>query len=644
MNSTFMGLEIGKKGLMAHQQALHVTGHNISNAENQEYSRQRVVITSADPIYVPALNRANTAGNLGQGAVVSQVERIRDQFIDNRIVAEKNVMGFWQTKNQFIYQIETVYNEPSDESIRSRLDSLWSSWEELSKYPEERSTREVVAQKAVNLSNEVKHVYRQLFDLRVDANRQVGHVVDQVNMYARSIRDINLRITKAEALGDNPNDLMDRRDAIIEKLSELVDISVGRNDDDEVIVYLGSENLVQGEVLRPIKTVQDPDNSGFFKVVWEYSEREVKRFNSEEEITRKGGKLSALFEVRDIILRENINDVNAFAINLVDFTNEIHRDGFSRKGETNIDFFNHLTIGDNPDGNYDLDNSGVDNVTAIYKVSGSNKIDASAAIGIKGVLTFMKNDEQDSKVPIQYYPSDTVNSVIKKINDAKVGVVAYLNHNGQLALKGTIAQDSDKKNFMIRHMEDSGQFLVGLTGILKQKGVQGAFNYSSVNEIIKLLPNREHITITPKFNPASYMGVSDTITRDVDKISAARGKDVGGTGDFNTSSGIGDGSNALKLARLRYGNYMVDANTNFNDYYTSLISRIGSQGEEAKDRIKNQETLLKNLTNLRKSVSGISLDEEMAQMVAFQHGYNASARVISTMDKMLDTIINRMGV
>ena len=126
MNSTFMGLEIGKRGLMSHQQALHVTGHNISNAENKEYSRQRVVISSADPLYVPALNRANSEGNIGQGSVVSSVERIRDQFIDDRIVTEKNNMGYWSSRNDFLRQIEGVYNEPSDQSVRSRLDQLWN--------------------------------------------------------------------------------------------------------------------------------------------------------------------------------------------------------------------------------------------------------------------------------------------------------------------------------------------------------------------------------------------------------------------------------------------------------------------------------------------------------------------------------------
>ncbi len=635
MNSTFMGLEIGKRGLMSHQQALHVTGHNISNAENKEYSRQRVVIKAADPLYVPSLNRANTPGNIGQGSTVTAVERIRDSFIDDRIITEKNTMGYWQTRDNFIYQIESVYNEPSDLSIRHKLDELWRSWEELSKYPEERSTREVVKEKAVNLSNEVKHVYRQLYDLQQDANRQIAQRVEQINMYARDIRDLNERILKAEVVGDNPNDLKDRRDALIEKLSGLTDISVGRTDRDEIIVYIGSENLVQGEVFRPLLAELDPENKGFYKVVWKGTGRDV---------AVKGGELEGLFGIRDKVLQQNINDMNAFAINLVDLTNEIHRDGFGRKGETNVNFFEHLLISDNTEGNFDLNNDGVNDVTALFKVSGNNRINASAAIGITGTLTFVMNDELESNVQIDYNASDTVNTVIKKINDARMGVVAYLNHSSELSLKATIAKDAGNRNFMIRHLEDSGQFLVGLTGILKQSGAQGAFDYRRVDDIRKLLPSREHITVTPKFNPASYIAVNDAIISDVDRIAAARGRDVGGTGDVNTSNGMGDGSNALRIARIRRQNAMIDDNSTFNDFYTAVISRIGTQGEETKDRIKNQEALLKNLTNLRESVSGVNLDEEMANMVAFQHGYNAAARVISVMDQMLNTIINRMGV
>lgn len=635
MNSTFMGLEIGKKGLQSHQQALHITGHNISNAENREYSRQRVVISSADPIYAPALNRANTAGQIGQGSLVSVIERIRDVFIDDRIIAEKNSLGYWETKNSFIYQIEAVYNEPSDQSVRSRLDQLWTAWEELSKYPEERSTREVVKHKAINLSGEVNSVYRQLVDLRDNANRQVAHRVEQINMLGRDIRDLNERILKAEALGDRPNDLMDKRDALTEKLSQIVNISLGRTDKDELIVYIDGENFVQGSLLRQISAEENPENNGMYKVIWA---------DTGTDVFVKNGELAGLLDIRDKVLRENINDMNAFAINLIDMVNEVHRDGFGRRGQTNIDFFRHIPISDSPEGNFDLNSDGVEEISAIFKVAGTNRVDASAAIGIRGSLTFITNDAVEAEVHVDYNEKDTVNSVIKKINDAGTGVVAYLDHNGVLALKATIAKDDDKKNFIIRHLEDSGQLLTGFTGILKESGPQGSFDYRRLNDIRKLLSPSEHITVAPKFNPAGYMQVSGRISDDVDAIAAAQGIDAGGTGDFNTGNGIGDGTNAIRIAHLRYKHGMVDTNATFNEFYVSLISRIGTQGEEAKDRVESQETLMKNLANMRESISGVNLDEEMANMVAFQHGYNASARVINTINQMLDTIINRMGV
>ncbi len=633
MSSTFMGLEIGKRGLLSHQQALHVTGHNISNAENKEYSRQRVVITSADPIYAPSLNRASGAGQIGQGSNVETIERIRDSFIDDRIVAEKNTMGYWKSKNDFVYQVENIYNEPSDQSMRSRMDALWGAWQELSKYPEERSTREVVKEKGVHLANEVNNVFRQLYSLREDADRQVVQRVDQINIYAADIRNLNERIQKAEALGDKPNDLLDKRDALIEKLSEIVNVSVGRNDKDETIVYINGENLVQGNIFRPLKVVKNPENSGMHDVVWK---------DTETPVYVKSGELAGLIEVRDQIIRQNITDVNALAISITDLTNEIHRDGFGRRGDTNQNFFRHMNISDNNEGNFDINNDGVNDVSAIYKVAGNNKIDASAAIGITGTLTFARNDKYDSIAEIDYNASDTVNSVMKKINDANLGVVAYIDHNSHFAVKATSAKDDDRKHFMIRHLEDSGQFMVGLTGILKQSGQGGSFDYRRVDDIMKFIPQREHITVTPKFNPAANMAVSDAVMRDVDVIAAAKGKDVGGTGDNNVSNGIGDGTNALQIANLRQKTSMVDTKSTFNEFYTALISRIGTQGEETKNRIENQTVMLKNLENMRQSVSGINLDEEMAGMVAFQHGYNANARMISTIDKMLETII-RLG-
>jgi flagellar hook-associated protein 1 FlgK len=140
------------------------------------------------------------------------------------------------------------------------------------------------------------------------------------------------------------------------------------------------------------------------------------------------------------------------------------------------------------------------------------------------------------------------------------------------------------------------------------------------------------------------MRVSDDVGRDPASVAAGRGKDVGGTGDYNTAGGIGDGSNALLIAAsLKQGARMVGRQENVEEFYNSLIAKLGTESRTAGDAVLRLKDDLVSLGNFRQSVMGVSLDEEMSNMVQFQHSYNASARVISTMDQMLETIINRMG-
>ena len=100
--SSFFGIELGKRSLQNFKTALEVTGHNINNVATKGYSRQRVVMRSFDkPLEAPSLNRAERAGQIGQGAEITTVERIRDQFIDSKIMMELGTDGYWKTKSDY---------------------------------------------------------------------------------------------------------------------------------------------------------------------------------------------------------------------------------------------------------------------------------------------------------------------------------------------------------------------------------------------------------------------------------------------------------------------------------------------------------------------------------------------------------------
>lgn len=644
MGSTFGGLEIGKRGISVHQTAINTTGHNISNADNEHYARQRVAMESMDPIYNPSLNRAGTKGQLGQGVSVAQIERIRDHFYDDQIVDAQNVKNFWDARYNYLYQMEKVFNEPTDNSLRSLTNKFWASWEELAAYSTDFSHREVVLERANSLTTRIKDVYDKLTQLRVRANNEVIADVDRVNSLATDIRDLNERIMKIQALGDQPNDLMDRRDKAVEMLSEIVNVHVGRGDKDEMIVFIGEQALVQGEIQRKLKTIPDAQNDGMARVAWEHSDRDL---------ALNGGHLLGLLEVRDKAIVERIDQVDLYAVNMSDIVNEIHRDGFGLNGATNRDFFAIRALSSNSNGNYQLQNAranfdlnqdGTAEITAIFRVSGTNTVDPTRKVGLDGTLTFFRNDKDNTPVSVDYSRDETLEEIIKRINDSNAGVVAYMNHDNQLALKAVTADDDRRTNFMLRHLEDSGELLVGYTGVLNSSGEAGAFDFRRVNEISKLRPPLQDITLTPIFHPAAYLGLSREVAGDPASIAAGRGKDLGGTGDYNTPGGAADGTNALLVASsLKQGNSMFGRTRNPDEFYNALISKLGSESRTAEDAVMRQKDNLKELNNMRQSVMGVSLDEEMSNMVQFQHAYNASARVINTMNELLDTIINRMG-
>ncbi|MCB1193958.1 MAG: flagellar hook-associated protein FlgK [Leptospiraceae bacterium] len=636
MGSTFSGLEVGKRGITTHQQALHTTGHNISNADNKSYSRQRVTITTNDPIYDPSLNRAKVAGQIGQGSQVASIERVRDQYIDDRIIETSSQKEYWKTKDEYLHQVETVFNEPVGNTIRSNMDQFWSAWEELANYPQESAHRSVLKEKAVGLGSRIEDSFKKLDILRNQANSEVQNKTNQLTLIAEKLRVLNEKIGKAEALGDNPNDLYDRRDASIEELSTLVDVSIGRSDEDEFMVFVGQQILVQGSKRNNIVLVGNPENEGRWDLVWEETGKQV---------VLSSGRIVGLIEVRDKILKEKIDQLDSIAMNLMDTVNEIHKDGFGLNGKTNINFFEPRNLSRNSFGEFDTNGDGVNDMTTVFRVSGKTSVETDSPLGISGAMTFYRNDKNSTPVIVPYFNDDTLAGVINRINRSEAGVNAFMNHDNQLVIKGRIAEDHPKNNFIIRHIEDSGNLLVGLTGILSGNGTAGSYDFQRVGDVNKFQTERENVTFTPHYHPSSYVRVSQDILHNTANIAASRGKDVGGLGDYNTMNGYKDGSNALLIANaLRDKPVMLEEQKTLADFYTFMISKLGTEEREARQEFGVQEAMILEFENLRQSIMGVSLDEEMANLVQFQHAFNASAKMIQTQSELLDTIINRLKV
>ena len=627
MISTFHGIEMGKRSLVAHTQAMNVTGQNLNNLNTEGYSRQKIELQTFSPLYIPGLSRENTPGQIGQGVEVATVRRIRDQLVDNRIISSSKDFGYFDMKNKYLHQMQLVYAEPSVyndpmmyNTLRRGFDDFMNAWSDVANNPEEKSARTVLVEKANILTNSVQHHFKEMTDIRNNVNMEIEEKVKEVNDLSQKIAALNERILRSEAVGDNPNDLYDKRDLFIDRLSKIADINVSREDSNELVLYIGSKMLVQGGEYEQLRMVPDSENRGYSDIYW--ADGEMVQF--------RGGELAGLVDLRDVDLYEEQKKINSFAVNVADLVNEIHRDGFGLNGTTGNSFFIEYPYTTDASGNFDVDRDGTDDSTFLFKISGTNKVELNDKIGIRGEMNL-------NGVAVEYTETDTLQNVIDKINQAGAGVNAFVNAQGKLSLKADYFTDGQTPDFVLRHVEDSGMFLTGYAGILQQSGADGAFDSSNVGEVAKLRANSVW-SIAPLTDPAVYMAVDSKIKKDVNYIAAAGGVDTTGDGIKNISNGSGDSSNALRISSLKENHVMVGMSMTFSQYFENLVADVGSRAREAESGFKVQENMMNNLENLRKSVSSVNLDEEFANLIKFQHGYNATARFVSEMDKMLETL------
>jgi len=622
MGSTFGGIEIGKRSLIGHTLAMDTVGHNVSNADVEGYSRQRVEMEPFPPIYDPALNRAERAGQLGQGMQAERIERIKDMLLERRIVSEASGQGYWESRDKYLQMLEQVHNEPTEHSVRALMDRFWESWQELSVRPGEMGARKAVLQRGETLVDAIHARFERFKGIRDMLDDDVVGTVKQVNDLAKQIAGLNEQIVKVKAMGDNPNDLMDRRDLLINRLSSLIDVTIDDRDPDEYTVHTGGYHLVQGKHFEEFAAVADGRNEGYARVLWAGGEREM---------FFRGGRLAALIEMRDGDARDEIQKLDAMTVNFIDLVNEIHRAGYGTTRQRGLDFFVEQPFIDNPLGNYDSNGDGAFDSTRLFRLTGANTLDPKAQIGLRGTLTLAGPIEP---VLVEYFPTDSVEDLVERINRSGAEVTARLNREGALTVRATTAADTANPDFVLRAIQDDGEFLTGYAGLLLAPGAGGAYDWGQAGQTERLLGGAS-FAVAPVAHPSGWITVNPALAADPGRVATSFDETLGGPGD---------GAAALAIAQLRTRRVLGGDIATFDDFFAAAVAEIGLKGEQADTALRTQALVMKELADMKSSVSGVNIDEEMANMVKIQHGFNAAARFIAQLDTMLDTVINRMGV
>lgn len=218
-------LNTAKSGMNVSQVAIQTTSHNISNINTPGYSRQRVNQSASSPYSMPGKNSNFGAGQIGTGAQIDDVTRIRNSFYDYQYRSESHQYGSTSVKYEYFKNIEGIFNEPSDTAISSSLNSFFNSWSELSKDPQSSGVKSVVIENGKYLSNSINSAFKRLESLEEGLDKQSEYIMDEVNSMLSQLDKLEKNIKIIQGSGKSPNDFLDKRDQLLDNLSFKLNIN-----------------------------------------------------------------------------------------------------------------------------------------------------------------------------------------------------------------------------------------------------------------------------------------------------------------------------------------------------------------------------------------------------------------------------------
>jgi flagellar hook-associated protein 1 len=232
--SSFYGMQTSLRGLIAQQRMLDTTSHNLANASTVGYTRQEAVLSAslAQQVQVSGSQSA-TGAHLGHGVDVQGFRRVRDQFLDAQYRAQNSSLNDYKARAEALDSAELALNEPSDTGINAQLTKFWQSWSDLSKAPDDTAAKQAVVQQANALTDSIKSVRSQMVaakDGAVGQYQAIAGAGGEVSKIATELAGLNKTISAFVANGDAPNDLMDRRDVLLDQLSGYGQVSVEQLD------------------------------------------------------------------------------------------------------------------------------------------------------------------------------------------------------------------------------------------------------------------------------------------------------------------------------------------------------------------------------------------------------------------------------
>lgn len=642
MRATFSGLNTMVRGIMANQLSLDTTGHNITNAGTEGYSRQTVTLATT---YSEERAGLHGALRVGTGVDALAVERARNVYADMQYRNENPTQKYYETMAVNFDKLETIFDDSRNLGIEEALGKFYQSWVDLSTTTSTAASRTNVIEQGKNLSDLIQTATAELQEQIRSEYEDIKTEVGQIEDILENLVAMNKQVVAQEANGATANDLRDRRDLLVDELSNYMNISVTETEMGAYQINSGGVTLVNGPT-RAHLMMSNGVSSSLYGVDYGVTDFNIKIKESNIVFTPQNGILKARFDsiAEDKAYIDKMADIAMFMLTAF---NDQHKQGWNFDGSYKFtdEAGNDVTVSDET------------TLTAVnyLKADGSAvSTDDEADIKLEGGKYYL-NDEEVTRLDadVKFLTED--GDLITKVPDT-------INFYGKGSIDYQYRYDEENKHKYLYKddaeiTEESNRLLSGVQ-IIAELEVNYRFNENHGDHYVASATSKQYVeTVDSNGNIVGTWEPMPWGDRTADGTNAVYMSEL-----FNISHETiltDNKANALTAAKLILrdldGNAILDADGNeqyatsitrlsINAFYQKSMSTLGIDAYSVDVNYEAMQAIMTQVNNWRDSTSGVDWNEELTNMIKFQKGFASCSRCLTAMDEMLDRLVSSTGV
>ena len=625
-------LSLGVSGLMANQRSLNTIGHNISNANSEGYSRQRVELGARAPTFFGG-------GYIGNGVDVKDVERIYDSFLNTQVEIYSASFNQAQTFSRYASTMDELLADPQV-GMMPAIEGYFGAMQDVANDPSSIPARQALITQAETLADRFNYLDQRMTDLRAQANSQIEDFVAEINSLAEGIATVNRNIVMAPGPGQ-PNDLLDERDRLVSKLSEKISVNTVLQDDGSMNVYIGNgQSLVVGFDATSLSVMRNQFDVTQYEVGISVGGGDYVQVTSQ----LTGGALGGVIDFRDSMLVDAQNSLGKLAMGFAASMNAQHGLGQDLNGNFGQDLFSVGAI-------QVLPGSGVPDVVSatLDDVDGLTNSDYRLTYdGGNSYSLLRMSDGQITTIDTGGASPYTTAAIDGFTLDITAGMAV----GDQVMIRPT-RSGADQISSLIRDPREIAAAMPIMTTPETTNNGNASITPGMVTSVDDLpLPNdvtltysaaTNEITVSgavPAAGPFSYTSGATIAFNGMEFVISGAPADGDQFTIFNNVDGVSDNRNMLAVAALQTSKVLENGSSSYQDVYGQMVAEVGVRTNQSVINENAQSNLLDQARTAQQAYSGVNLDEEAANLIKFQQAYQASAQVINAANVMFDSLLS----